>query len=171
MQATWRIMNFNALALGTAANQRIGMNTRVMSIEVRMSFFQNAATTIGQNLRFTCVVDRQCNGVLPAGADIFSIDSIYGLRNLANRKRFKTLFDQTCFIGGYASGYDGPGAVYKHIYYKIRRGLKVEYNTGNAATIADISSNSLLFCTVGSTVTGPTNAITNYVIRTRFLDY
>lgn len=57
-----------------------------------------------------------------------------------------------------------------HIYMKLKRPLMVEYNAGNAGTVADIVSNSLYFVSVGSNAAGATAGDVSGNIRIRYTD-
>lgn len=171
MTATMRLNSIGTMVMGTTASTRIGMNIIVKTIEIRMIISQQGTTTTGQGYRFGVFLDKQANATAPVATDVLHVDSIIGMRNLANRKRFKILFDKTGSIGGLATASDTILQKNIHVYYKFKQGFKVEFNTSNLGTIADITSNSLWFFLYSNTAAGTTNPICNSNVRIRFLDY
>lgn len=158
----------NGIAPGNSATTRIGVKLSIRSIEMRLSLFPDTVGGLLQRNRFFLVIDRQANGAAPGAlADIITPGTVSGVRSLVNRKRFKIMLDKTCVIGPTAQQ---GAARYYHIYMKLRRPLIVEYNAGVAGTVADIVSNSLYFCTVGSELAGNTDSNITGVVRIRYTD-
>lgn len=161
----------DALAPGTAANQRIGMKVAIRSIELRVWLMNNAATGVEQAVRVMLFWDRQANGAIPAAVtDIIIAASPIAPRNLANRRRFKIIKDKVFTIGSCAATTGSPTSrTYKN-YIKFKKPVIVEYNAGVAGNIADISSNSLYMLTIGTEADGDTCCGCNAVIRVRYTD-
>lgn len=165
----------NGLAPGTAANQRVGMKVTVRSLQINARLRTQPTTGVDQFARVTLILDRQPNGAAPGAiTDILAADSVNGLRNLANRKRFKIMWDRTIPLGGILNG-AGTGSQTPNLrtiklYMKFRRPIVTEFNTGVAGTIADISTNSIYLLTTGTEAAGATdNDLLGYV-RCRFTD-
>lgn len=157
----------NGLTPGTGASQRIGMNIQIMSVELRLLNFVTAGTGTDQVHRMALVMDRQCNATAMTGVAYLNSATIYGMRLLENRKRFKTFMDKPMYLNATAE----PGAgCYTHYYNKFRRPLTVEYNTGNAGTVADIVSNSLYLYGIGSSAPGVGAGTCNGYARIRYTD-
>lgn len=157
----------NGLVPGTGASQRVGQSIRLMSVELRLLNFVTAATGVDQVHRIALVLDKQTNAAAMTGAAYLNSATIYGLRLLENRKRFKTFMDRPMYLNATAE----PGAgCYSHIYLKMRNPVTVEYNTGNAGTVADIVSNSLYLYAIGSAPPGVTAGSCNGYARIRYID-
>lgn len=158
----------NGLVLGNTASTRVGMKITIRSIQFKGYTLSTATTGIDQGHRITLVLDRQSNGVAPALlTDYFTPGDWNGLRNLANRKRFKIIIDKTYALN--ASAEPGSWRAVK-FYIKFRRPIIVEYNTANFGTVADIVCNSIYFVTVGSSAPGATAGSTYGNLRVRFTD-
>lgn len=171
--ATYTLLN--GLAPGTAANQRVGQKVTIRSLELRLKLTTTAATGVNQVCRYLLLLDRQANGAAPAAVTDFLVgQSTTAPRQLANRKRFKLIRDNTFPMGGVLNG-AGTGSAepsdrYEKDYVKFKRPLIVEYNAGVAGTIADIASNSLFFVTFGTEVAGNTDVGCTGYIRIRYTD-
>lgn len=159
----------NGIAPGTGASQRIGMKIAIRSLEMRNNIYTNAAGMVAQSCRLLLLQDRQCNGAAPAAlTDFISPGTYLGMRNLANRKRFRIIWDKTYNMG--LAGLTDPQTVTRHIYLKFRKPLNVEYNAGVAGTVADISSNSLYLILVGNQAAGAADGDYIGQIRLRYTD-
>lgn len=109
------------------------------SLEVRASVVATGSM-VAQLTRIMFFIDRQSNATLAATADIMLPNTIYGMRNLSNRKRFKCIADKIISTSDPANF---PAAVYRHWYIKFRKPLLTDYNNANNGTIADIASNAV----------------------------
>lgn len=157
----------NGLVPGNGASQRVGQNISIRSIELRLLSYVTPATGVDQVHCFALVVDRQANALAMTGALYLNAATIYGLRLLENRKRFKTLMDKSTYLN--ATAEPGSGS-YTHYYLKLKRPIQVEYNTGNAGTVADIVSNSLYLYIIGSAAPGVTAGTIAGYVRIRYTD-
>lgn len=156
----------NGLVSGTTATTRIGTNITIRSIEARLHDYVNIATGDSQLHRIIFVIDRQTNGLGAAVADVITGGVYNGVRNLSNRKRFKIIIDKTIVLSQFGqSGEDS----FRHIYYKFKRPLKTEYNTGVAGTVADISTNGVYMFVMGNK-TGGGGGFIKYDLRLRYTD-
>lgn len=158
----------NGMAPGTSATTRVGMNISIKSLECRFNIQPDLAAGSNQVLRFIALLDRQPNGALPSSiADFITPAASYGLRTLANRKRFKILMDKTYSLPALEQE---RSVMQKHWYMKFKRPINVEYNTGVAGTIADISTNALYFVGISTLPSGNTDGDCQGVARLRFTD-
>ena len=154
----------NGFNLGSSASQRVGMKITMRSLEIRCGII-TSGTQIAQMTRIIVILDRQANGVFPSGADVLAPATYLGVRNLANRKRFKCLMDKVIV----SSDVDNfPSRCYRHWYIKFRKPVITDYNTGNAGDITDIASNSLLMVLVSDNAANNPN--TAFTVRMRFTD-
>lgn len=150
--STGAALLMNGLVPGTGASQRIGQKIICKSFEIRIAWSNGEALI--QRCRAMLFIDRQPNGAIFTATDLLTANAITGLRNLTYRKRFKILWDWT-FESGITAGTGSlPAEGQKHFYIKFRKPFLTEYNTGNAGTIADISTNSLYLYFLGDGAAG-----------------
>lgn len=161
----------NGLVPGSGASQRIGMKVAIRSVELRITWETTPATGVEQQGRHLIVLDRQANGVGPAAVtDFLLAASPMAPRALINRKRFKILYDRSLPMGATAVASGNPQGRCFKAYLKFRRPIVVEYNVGNAGTVADIVSNAMFFCTIGTEGAGNTDINCTGYIRVRYTD-
>ena len=158
--AGWSINCLNDVAQGTTAITRIGRKILMKSVLV-----QGLATNTGNSARVLIVYDRQPNGALPAATDVLTSNTIMAAQNLDNRDRFLILADIMPYdqVENISNPSANSGFGYKRY---IKCNLETIYS-GNAGTIADIMSGSLIMmtnCNAG-TLTGETG-----IQRVRFVD-
>lgn len=159
----------NIMVKGTSSSTRIGDNITLRSLEARIIMY-NVATNGPTWVRYDIILDRQPNGALAAPGDMLNVVTTSGLRNLSNRKRFKTMHTKSQTLGALANG-DEPTQKQSHFYLKFRRPIKTDYfSGGNAGTIADISSNALLMLFVADQGVAANNAIADVSVRLRYTD-
>jgi len=158
----------NGLAPGNSASQRVGMKVSIQSLELRIRNQVTAGTGVDQIHRLIVLQDQQANGIVPAAlTDFLNAGNYQGLRNLAQRKRFRILKDYYFTLN--ATGEAGSQKCI-HKYMKFRRPIITEFNAGVAGTIADISTNSLFFVCIGSIAPGATAGTSVGYIRIRYTD-
>lgn len=158
----------NGLQPGNTATTRIGQKVSIRSLEYRLGANSDIAGGLQQFNRFIILLDKQTNTVGPAAlTDFLSVGTVFGLRALTQRKRFKIIRDKTYVMTPPALDY---GRRWFKGYVKFRRPLIVEYNAGVAGNVADIVSNSLHIVTVGTEVAGNTDGALNGQIRIRYTD-
>lgn len=158
----------NGLVPGTGASQRVGMKITIRSIGLSLVALVTGGTGVDQYNRWILLLDRQCNGAAPTAlTDFLATGDTLGLRNLAARHRFKTVMDKRYYLN--ASGEPYAAKLFK-VYMKLRRPLVVEYNTGNAGTVADIVTNSLYLISIGSIAAGAAAGFLQGYCRIRYLD-
>jgi len=172
LNTTVQIGCINALALGNTASTRVGMKVEMRTIELCFRNWATAATGVEQFGRFMIVLDKQTNAVGPAAiTDILNTAAVTSPRNLANRKRFKILWDRRWALGASNPAYSTgtPTSRIFKAYIKLRR-LTTDYNTANNGTVADIASNSLHVLYFGSEAVGATDSYLVGNIRLRYTD-
>lgn len=159
----------NGLVPGTGASQRIGMKVALRSIEFKGQVRVTAATGADQIQRYIVLLDRQANGAAPAALTDFlnGAGVYYSLRNLANRRRFKAIHDRMFSLN--ATGEPDSQRCWK-FYIKFRKPITVEFNAGNAGTVADIVTNSLYFISLGQAPAGATAGSILGYCRLRYTD-
>lgn len=168
VNTTGSITLLNGMARGTTALTRIGQKINIKSIEIRTVNFATLSTGINQVHRMFIVQDKQCNGAAPTISQILASTGTFAPRNLENRKRFRIMWDKFFVVGPTANE---NANVVQVGYKKFRgRGLTVDYNTGNAGTVADISTNSLHFVVFGNIAAGTTAGECSFYIRIRYTD-
>lgn len=157
----------NGLSLGNTATTRIGQKVLLQSLEVKFRNAVVATTGLDQTHRIMIVLDRQCNGAALTLAEVINPTNTEGLRNLASRRRFKILQDIRFDLNAATES----GSSYSNkVYMRFKRPIMVEYNAGNAGTVADISSGSIYMIHLGSNVAGNTAGTSAVVTRLRYTD-
>lgn len=168
MDTTGAMLLLNGLQPGSSASQRIGMKVSIRSLEMKLIGFATAGTGVDQEHRWLVLLDRQANGAAPAAlTDFLAAGNTKGLRNLANRRRFKIVLDKRYYVN--SAGEPGAARVF-NVYMKFRRPLIVEYNAGVTGTVADIVSNSLFLVLIGQQAAGATAGTLQGYVRIRYTD-
>lgn len=177
------IVCLNAPVQGSGATQRIGRQIMIRKILGRVKFFNRTAPTgsafesWAPTVRWMLVYDMQTNGTAPTQAQLFSAPAdISTLQNLDNRDRFKILMDKVFTFAKIGmrqvdEGQATAGQAKTYKFYK-RVNLPVQFNAGNAGTVADIATGSLhLVCFSDGGSNDPTyNAHIDALIRIRYSD-
>lgn len=158
----------NGCGLGSDIGDRIGRQILLRSVLVEGYIQSLPGSGVDQVGRVLIVYDRQSNGVLPAITDILAgagVAAVTAPRNLSNRHRFKIMFDQR-----FALNASGESDAIKLVKFYRRLRHPVEFNAGDAGTIADIISGALIQVTIGSTPPGATAASMTVCTRVRYTD-
>lgn len=186
----------NLTVVGTNSNNRIGKRIKMHSIFLRgfiAPSMANAAAATEDFKRIMIVYDRQPNSAEPASGLLFSSTNVSGTPSntafdnidIARQQRFWVLMDDqvwTPALGalgastGSVHSCDGntnagssKGTLNITRYIKLK-GLETVY-TGNAGTIADIVTGSLLLVTYAAYDTNATSAYQLYYsARLRYWD-
>lgn len=159
----------NNVAKGDDRNTRTANKIRMVSLQVR-GFIQGAATQLaGVVVRCVIFLDKQANGVAPTFADLFT-DPVAANNYISPFNpnyvphRYKILKDKSWKTDNTVVTQFGVGtgtvatASQEQRLYNIRIPLKkrtVQYNDGNAGTIADIIGPSLYIIWLTSLTTAP----------------
>lgn len=162
---TGTLVLLNGMARGDDINTRVGREVTMKSIELHWRAYVTAGTGTDQVHRLLIVYDRQANAAALTGAQVLTTFDTISLKNLENRKRFKIMYDQTIYLN--ATGEPGAGNVGKW-YRRLRH--PVTFNSGNAGTVADITTGSLYALVVGSEAAGATAGNILLKTRIRYLD-
>lgn len=167
VDSTGAYLLLNGLVPGTGATQRVGMKITIKSLELRGYWGVTPATGVDQIARYAIVLDKQPNGATPAVGNHLLANNVLSPRSLTQRKRYKTLLDKTRAFNATAE----PGSFAPFYYYmKLSRPLVVDYNSGTAGTVADISSNALYLYTVSTQAAGVTASLIYGYCRIRYTD-
>jgi len=154
----------NGVSQGVTPTTRVGRRLTMRSLYIRW-FLQLASTTTGGSpVRMLVVYDKQTNGAAPAVTDIVLTDELTSPMNLSNSKRFMALCDQTweCI------GTGGPQSLVFSKFIKMNKTM--EFNNGNAGTVADITSGSIyVLCWSGNGL-AVTQPLSVFYSRIRFQD-
>lgn len=159
----------NPAVMGTDLFNRVGRQFMMRSVECHGYMLVTCGAGSGSTVtRCLLVYDRQSNGVAPAIADVLDADNAYAMRNLNNRKRFKILMDRRIPLSFENAAVAASATVNVDFYRKLRH--PVEFNAGNAGTVADITSGALFF--ILCTDTGAAATVNTFTgnVRTRFTD-
>lgn len=148
----------NGIARGDEAFERTGRQITMKSVQIRMLVRSPTAviSSAFQSLcavRFILFVDRQANATTPTMAQLLT-DTGVGQACASNynpeyKRRFYVLADQvvTSVPAFMTSASLGPSCASRQITRFIN--TRVEYNNGDAGTIADINTNSLYLYVIG----------------------
>lgn len=159
------VLLLNGCTRGTDIGNRVGREIMMKSIQMRFVVYADSAG-INQTWHLAVVYDKQPNGVALAYTDVFRTGSgTAALRNLENRKRFRILKDWYECLSPVAS--DDSMKVYQW-YAKCH--LPVQFNSGDAGTIADIQTGSLYLVYMGSADAGTADCQMGGQVRVRFTD-
>lgn len=155
----------NGIARGDEISERNGREVTMRSVELKVQSYVTAGTGIDQVQRHLLVYDRQTNGTALTIAQVLNSVSTVAMKSLENRRRFKIMMDRTVVLNASAE----PGSMN---YYKYYRKLchPVTFNSGDAGTVADITTGSLYFITLGSSAPGATAGSTICQGRVRYQD-
>jgi len=155
----------NGIARGDEINERTGREVVLRSIEIKGYCQSTLETGLDQEHRVMLVYDRQTNGAALTAAQVLAAVSVNSPRNLENRRRFKIMFDRTFYIA--AATKQGCRRTFK-FYRHLRH--PVEFNAGDAGTVADITTGSLYFIVIGSQANDGTDGVVVYTSRVRYQD-
>ena len=165
IDTTGAVTLLNGIARGDEINERNGREVLMKSIQLNMSPMVTSGTGVDQVGRALVVYDRQTNAAAPAITDILVANNYLDNRNLDNRKRFKILMDRRWALN--ATG--EPGAIVVDTFYRRLR-HPVTFNSGDAGTVADITTGSLYLITIGTKVAGATAGAIPFRCRIRYQD-
>lgn len=154
----------NGLQTGDDSINREGREVRIRSIQFKGFTGVTTGTGIDQYHRVLVVFDRQTNAAAPAITDILTANGTTAPRNLDNRRRFVILYDRTYSLN--AAGEAGSAS--RMLKYYKRFNLMETFNSGNAGTVADITTGSIYMITMGSVAAGATAGSASINVRVRF---
>lgn len=152
----------NQVARGDDYNERIGRSIKNVSVQLNFDAFHNTTdTSTFTTLRWMLLIDKEANGAVPVITDLLSNDTTTSMRNLTNRRRFIILKDARILLDNNRES--------RSVKYFRRLNLKTIFNQGDAGTVADIDSGSLILIlqTNAAETYKPLVQITS---RVRFID-
>jgi len=163
----------NGLSMGTGMADRTGRILYMKSMEIRGFWTGGSAQAAGRGIcRMILIYDRQTNAAEPALDDVIYPAEVEGLRNLANRARFKIIKDETWQVCRSTQTDEIFDQAPFHWYVQLPKNCqKTVYNAGDAGTVADIETGALYLYLITDTPAGTdTEAMIDYNIRVRFYD-
>ncbi len=157
--AVWDASTANimlTIPVGTSESERIGRKITVVGMYLRgdydMGFVENNTTPYsGNTIRTIIYLDKQCNGVIASGTDIFRTNDIFSFRNLSNTKRFKILYDKQVSLSYNTLSQEAANlfsvcGVHRNIKINLSNlHIPIEYNrlVGTSGTIDERMSNNI----------------------------
>lgn len=150
-----------------AAGQRIGRNIMMRSILIRGNVTAPITMTGTGYFRFIVVYDRESNGSLPTVLNILAQDTVWGVANLGNARRFKVLADFKLEHG--LDENSNSGITYERY---IKCNLPVRYIDGiGAGDYTDIVEGAVWVLTfLGGTTCAVLAPVFNMITRVRYDD-
>lgn len=151
----------NLVNQGTGPNERIGRTIIVKHIEIKINLqcswnIAALANALLSNIsyRVDLILDKQCNGALPNGADIYDtliagVSPENRFPNLLNSDRFVIMkrwegdFNPPSFALTQAAGADSAVTVGRDLKYAKKCNIRIELSPQAVTTIADVRSNNL----------------------------
>jgi hypothetical protein len=161
---TGAVFLLNGIAPGYAIDQRLGRTIILDSISFRILDQVTPTTGLDQYHRILLVEDHQPNGAAPALTDILDSNSTVSMPNLANRARFRIIYDLLDKLNASTE----PDSNKSFVVPRLPLNLRVVFNAGTAGTVADIVTNSLYLLVVGSLNAGVTAGFTTISSRIKF---
>lgn len=153
---TGACLNLFALTQGTGAAGRVGAKVAYKGISVDLLFRPTSASDSYVN--WCLLYDKETNGAVPSVASVFEQANGMGQRTHIYKDRFITLKK------GQVAYQDTDGtsgvAIKRWTFYVPLKGKPCKFNTGNAGTVADIQSGSLILAYSGSTAGGNAGDVT-----------
>lgn len=174
LNTTGTIALVNGCARGDDINARIGREIVMRSVQIEIDAQSTDTTGIAQEGRILLVYDRQANGAAPTFANVLAATGAslpISPRNLENRRRFKILMDKKFVLGPQGATTTALGGQsVKHFKFYRRLRHPVTFNSGNAGTIADITSGSLYLMGCNGIAPGATDGFWSAYTRVRYED-
>jgi hypothetical protein len=166
MDTNGTITLLNGCATGTTISTRIGRQVVVSSIEFSVTVGPTVTTGTDQIDRLLIVYDRQADGAAPIITDVLAASDSMSLFNPDNSKRFAIIYDKVFAVSGYADS--SSAVVTGHIVRRMNK--LIQYNSGNAGTVADINSGAMYLISLGSAAPGATAGYVAGRLRVNFND-
>lgn len=144
----------NGVAAGSSASQRIGRRITIKSIEFRGVAAPGAAAHTSSASRHVLVLDKQPNSALATYADVYDTTpgvTPYNVRNISNAPRFQVLWDSgvVCINGNDTTAGQQTANTEVGLNVYKRCNIPVQFTAAGGATIGDISTNSLVWISIG----------------------
>lgn len=144
---------------GDTESQRIGRKVVIRSLHLRGTLTLLNATDVtntSNQFRMRIVIDTQTNGAQFGATDLLETDAINSFSNLANRSRFRVLYDKTKEFNSFGASATGAaysfGEVIKPISVNLKLNLPVEFdNSATTGAITTVRSNYICITMQSST--------------------
>lgn len=145
----------NKLAQGITESTRVGRKAIIKSInwryDVTLPNAQDLSST-SDIVRVIMYLDKQCNGAVATVTGILESSDYQSFNNLANKGRFRILYDKTHVINAMCAAWDGTteqtGAYTKSSAFYKKCNIPLEFDNTTGA-ITEIKSNNLGIMLVG----------------------
>ncbi len=159
------VVLLNGIARGDDIGERTGREVDLRSIQASITLNTG---NVAQQHRVVIVYDRQTNASAATMAQVLNAVNIRAARNLENRKRFSILFDKTYILTAAAIGTSNT----KHINWYRHLRHPETFNSGDAGTVADITTGSIYLMVYGTVAPGggADNGSMDSFTRIRYLD-
>jgi len=162
--------SMNLVPQNVTESGRIGRKITVKSIMIRGDIHQppGAGSVSANVVRFMMILDKQCNGALPAITDFLETATFSSFNNLENSARFRVLSDKQYKLQ--CGGYDGTGIgedlLPINVFLKCN--IPIEFdNSLDTGAITTIRSNNIF----GFMITAQTsNVASGFTCRIRYTD-
>ncbi len=132
---SWQIQLLNGISLGTSSTTRTGQSVKASGLEAKFFVTLNPLSTSIQSYRIVILQDKQPNATAVTPTDVY-LASPVSPRTVAYLDRFTILWEKWAIIEP-----DWPTGEIEQFSRSLN--FHVEFNTGNAGTIADITKNSV----------------------------
>lgn len=166
----------NGMAQGTSQSTRIGNKFTMVSIQARFAVYNGTTQTGSIPVRVMVFYDTQANAAAPTVGDLLSDTTaaryVTSPMNLANRDRFRIIYQRTWIPGMALSGIAEEAIGfhdYSDMYKKIR--LDTVCNNTSGGTVADIQSGSLYCLVIADSPAGTGSPRWQTTFRLRYVDY
>jgi hypothetical protein len=150
--STGAVVLLNGMSQGTTASTRVGRQVVIRDVEYSLAFYATPTTGIDQIDRFLLVFDRQSNGSAPTITDILESNSPFALLNKDTSSRFVVIVDNVKSVN--ASAEPESNVLTGHVTRRVNK--LVQFNAGNAGTIADINTGGMFLVSLGNLAAGAT---------------
>lgn len=159
----------NGIARGDEINERNGREVVMKSVQIKGYVTATSATGSPQLARVALVYDRQTNGSALTAAQVFTSVLPWQPRNLENRRRFKIMMDKYISVPSRVTG-DSSGPVFVPFEFYRKLDHPITFNSGDAGTVADITTGSMYLVFMSNVASGTTDAVSEGSCRIRYQD-
>ncbi len=133
LSGAWQSTLLNALAQGNTSSQRQGQSVKVIGVELRYVLYNSAAGG-AVTTRVILLRDKQCNAAAPTLTNVYPVD-ITSPRVVGYLDRFVLDVEDVVTL-------NNTGTSSVHRTHVFRTNWHIDFNSGNAGTVADIVTNS-----------------------------
>lgn len=135
---------------GTGPSDRIRRRIKVVKVDYSFSIILNGAAALlnSDAIRYDMWLDRQCNGVAPAAAELYTAAGALGTTqfpNLFNEKRYKRMYTLVHQFNPASSIGANSANVGMKIEESFSPNVVIEYDASTGA-VGDLTSNNIFQC-------------------------